>query len=45
MRRAMNITPGRGAGFLLALLPFLLIAFVYLTASSERRALNANDKL
>jgi NitT/TauT family transport system permease protein len=45
MRRAMNIRPSQGAEFLLALMPFLLIVAVYMFASAERRALNANDKL
>jgi NitT/TauT family transport system permease protein len=45
MRRAMNIVPDRGTRLLLALLPFLLIAFIYVTASAERRAVNPNDKL
>src|SRR5216117_3427287 len=41
----MNIVPGRGAGILLALLPFVLIAIVYTIGSAERRATNANDKV
>ncbi|HSI41711.1 MAG TPA: ABC transporter permease subunit [Xanthobacteraceae bacterium] len=45
MRRAMNIVPGRGARVLLALLPFLLLALVYVMSSAERRAANPTDKL
>ena len=45
IRRLMNIAPGRAAGFALALLPFLLIAVVYVVSSAERRAQNPNDKL
>ena len=41
----MNIVPGRGAGIMLALLPFVLIAVVYTVASAERRAANAEDKV
>ena len=41
----MNIAPGRGARLLLALLPFVLIAIVYVVASAERRAVNPDDKL
>jgi NitT/TauT family transport system permease protein len=45
MRRAMNIAPGRGGRLVLALLPFALIALVYVMGSAERRAQNPNDKL
>ncbi|MFD1332463.1 ABC transporter permease [Methylopila musalis] len=45
MRRAMNIRPAGGARVLLALLPFLLLALVYVFGSAERRAANPNDKL
>jgi NitT/TauT family transport system permease protein len=41
----MNVVPGRGAGIMLALLPFVLIAIVYTVASAERRAANADDKV
>jgi NitT/TauT family transport system permease protein len=41
----MNIVPGRASRLLLALLPFVLIAFIYVIASAERRADNPNDKL
>jgi NitT/TauT family transport system permease protein len=45
MRRAVNIVPGSGTRILLALLPFLLIAFLYVVVSAERRAANLGDKL
>jgi len=45
MRRLMNIAPGRGGGLLLALLPFALIAFLYVAGSAERRVANPDDKL
>src|SRR5690606_26147322 len=45
IRRLMNIAPRRGSSFLLALLPFVLIAFLYVAGSAERRAANPNDKL
>ncbi|WP_315744253.1 MULTISPECIES: ABC transporter permease [unclassified Bradyrhizobium] len=45
MPRAMNIVPGRGSRLLLALLPFLLIALIYVIGSAERRAANPDDKL
>jgi NitT/TauT family transport system permease protein len=41
----MNVVPGRGAGILLALLPFVLIAIVYTIGSAERRAANPDDKV
>ena len=41
----MNRTPGRSARLLLALLPFVLIALIYVVSSAERRAENPNDKL
>ena len=41
----MNIVPGRGTRLALALLPFLLIAIVYMVGSAERRAANPNDKI
>ena len=41
----MNIAPSRTARLLLALLPFVLIAMIYVTASAERRAVNPDDKL
>ncbi|MFC3694018.1 ABC transporter permease [Chenggangzhangella methanolivorans] len=45
MRRAMNIRPAAGPRLLLAILPFLLLAAVYVIGSAERRAENPNDKL
>jgi NitT/TauT family transport system permease protein len=41
----MNIVPGRGGRLFLAALPFVLIAFIYVIGSAERRAANPNDKL
>jgi NitT/TauT family transport system permease protein len=41
----MNIAPGRGGRVLLALIPFFLIALVYVVGSAERRAVNPDDKL
>ena len=41
----MNIVPGRASRLLLALLPFVLIAFIYVIGSAERRAANPDDKL
>lgn len=45
MRRLINIHPGRGGGFLLAALPFVLLIALYLNASQARLAENTNDKL
>ena len=45
MRRVMNIVPAEGPRLFLALLPFLLIAAIYVIGSAERRAANPNDKL
>ncbi len=41
----MNIVPGRGGGLLLALIPFVLLAMVYVVGSAQRRAANPDDKL
>jgi NitT/TauT family transport system permease protein len=41
----MNIVPKHGSGLVLGLLPFVLIATIYLVASAERRAVNPEDKL
>jgi NitT/TauT family transport system permease protein len=41
----MNITPGGTARVALALVPFFLIAFIYVVGSAERRAVNPDDKL
>src|SRR5882724_6254130 len=43
--RAMNIIPARGSRIFLAMLPFILIAIVYVIGSAERRAANPDDKL
>ncbi len=45
MPRAMNVVPNRGSRLLLAFLPFLLIALIYVVGSAERRAANPEDKL
>src|SRR5882757_11339607 len=41
----MNVVPPRGGRILLAMLPFILIAIVYVIGSAERRAANPDDKL
>src|SRR6267142_5925269 len=41
----MNIAPARGGRLFLALVPFVLLALVYVVASAERRAVNPDDKL
>jgi NitT/TauT family transport system permease protein len=41
----MNIVPKQPAGLMLAFLPFVLIAAIYLVASAERHAVNPDDKL
>lgn len=41
----MNVVPGRGARIMLAMLPFILIAIIYVIGSAERRAANPDDKL
>ena len=41
----MNIAPRRGSRMLLGVLPFVLIAFIYVAGSAERRAANPEDKL
>src|SRR5712675_3258701 len=41
----MNIVPARGSRILLAMLPFILIAIIYVIGSAERRAANPDDKL
>ncbi|ROO25347.1 lipid kinase [Salinisphaera orenii MK-B5] len=45
MKRLINLKPRRAARVALALLPFLLIAFVYLGVSNARHAENPNDRL
>jgi NitT/TauT family transport system permease protein len=41
----MNIVPGRGSRLVLTLVPFFIIALVYVVGSAERRAANPDDKL
>jgi NitT/TauT family transport system permease protein len=41
----MNIAPQRGGRLLLAIIPFALIAMLYVVGSAERRAANPEDKL
>jgi NitT/TauT family transport system permease protein len=41
----MNIVPQRGGRMLLAFIPFVLIAMLYVVGSAERRAANPDDKL
>ena len=41
----MNIAPGRGSRLVLTLVPFILIALIYVVGSAERRAANPEDKL
>src|SRR5882757_8662337 len=41
----MNIRPTRSGRLFLALVPFVLIAILYVLASAERRAANPDDKL
>jgi NitT/TauT family transport system permease protein len=41
----MNIVPRRGSRIMLAMLPFILVAIVYVIGSLERRAANPDDKL
>lgn len=45
MRRLMNVRPGRGGRWLLALMPLLLILFLYEIGSLTRRAENPQDKV
>ena len=40
MPRVMNVVPPRGGRILLAMLPFFLIAIIYVIGSAERRAAN-----
>lgn len=44
-QRLVNRRPGRDVAFILAALPFLLVALAYLLASDARLAVNPNDKL
>src|SRR3979490_1049813 len=41
----MNIVPQRGSRIFLAIVPFFLIALLYVVGSTERRAANPDDKL
>ena len=41
----MNIAPGRASRLMLACVPFVLLALVYVVGSAERRAANPDDKL
>ncbi|MGH8446537.1 MAG: ABC transporter permease [Solimonas sp.] len=43
--RLMNVTPRGGSRWLLALLPFVLIAMLYGIASAQRHAVNPDDKV
>jgi NitT/TauT family transport system permease protein len=45
IRRVMNIAPSRIGRLMLGLLPFVLVAMIYVVASAERRAVNPDDKL
>lgn len=45
MKRLINLTPSRGSRWLLGLLPFLIVAMVYLSLSNARLADNPNDRL
>ena len=45
MKRGINLTPSREIGFLLGLLPFVLILLIYFVSSEARLAVNPNDKL
>ncbi len=45
MKRLINLQPPRISAIMLALLPFLLVFFVYVSYSNERLAANPNDKL
>ncbi len=45
MRRLINVYPGRGSTVALGLLPFVVLAFAYVIASSARLAENPEDKL
>lgn len=45
MRRLVNIHPGLGGALSLGLLPFILLAFLYVIGSNLRNAENPDDKL
>ena len=45
MRRIVNLHPARGGALTLGALPFVLLVFAYLIASSIRLEANPDDKL
>lgn len=45
MKRLVNQQPARTSGMILAMLPFLLVFFTYVSFSNARLAVNPNDKL
>lgn len=45
MKRLINLRPPRLPALLLALLPFIVVFFVYVSASNERLAANPDDKI
>lgn len=45
MKRLINYTPSRGSRWLLGLIPFAIVAIVYLALSNERLADNPDDRL
>ena len=45
MRRLLNVRPSVGGRWLLGLLPLLLLAFLYIAASTARHAENPSDKI
>ncbi|WP_447529100.1 ABC transporter permease [Vreelandella sp. TE19] len=45
MKRFINLTPPRGGRWLLGLVPFAVLAMIYISLSSARLAENPNDRL
>jgi NitT/TauT family transport system permease protein len=45
MKRLINLKPTRGAGIALAILPFLIVTWCYITASLQRHSDNPTDRL
>jgi len=45
MKRLINLHPPRLPALLMALLPFVIVFFVYVSASNERLAANPDDKI
>ena len=45
MRRLLNVKPRGGARFLLGVLPLIVLALIYLSASAARHAENPRDKI